>query len=123
MIDLHCHILPQLDDGPDTLIESLMMAKEAAAQGISRILCTPHHNIGKYWNPKNKVIMAVAEFQKLLDENKIPITLYEGQEIRISGDLYDQVQKINFYLLMRGINIYSLSFQQRQSQFILKNSL
>lgn len=107
MIDLHCHILPQLDDGPDTLIESLMMAEEAAAQGISRILCTPHHNIGKYWNPKNKVIMAVAEFQKILDENKILITLYEGQEIRISGNLYDQVQK-NLLLFIDEGNKYLL---------------
>jgi|SRR5689334_10961180 len=42
MIDLHCHILPGLDDGPDTREESLRMAESAVADGITHVVATPH---------------------------------------------------------------------------------
>jgi len=42
MIDLHCHILPGLDDGPDKIEESLEMAETAIADGITHIVATPH---------------------------------------------------------------------------------
>lgn len=41
MIDLHCHILPGVDDGADTLTDSIAMAEKAISQGITHILCTP----------------------------------------------------------------------------------
>jgi len=42
MIDLHCHILPGLDDGPKTIEESLAMAEDGIADGITHVICTPH---------------------------------------------------------------------------------
>jgi protein-tyrosine phosphatase len=42
MVDLHCHILPGLDDGPSTMDESLAMAEMAVADGITRVVATPH---------------------------------------------------------------------------------
>jgi protein-tyrosine phosphatase len=44
MVDIHCHLLPGLDDGPDTLEESLEMAEGAIADGITHIVATPHAN-------------------------------------------------------------------------------
>ncbi len=48
MVDLHCHILPGLDDGPDTMDESLQMAATAIADGITHVVATPHSNT-RYW--------------------------------------------------------------------------
>jgi protein-tyrosine phosphatase len=42
MVDIHCHILPGLDDGPDKLEESLQMAEMAIADGITHVVATPH---------------------------------------------------------------------------------
>src|SRR5215470_9723407 len=42
MVDLHCHILPGLDDGPDRIEESLAMAEMAIADGITHVVATPH---------------------------------------------------------------------------------
>ena len=42
MVDLHCHILPRLDDGPSTMEESLGMAEAAIADGITHVVATPH---------------------------------------------------------------------------------
>lgn len=44
MVDIHCHILPGLDDGPDTVEESIGMARAAIADGITHIVATPHAN-------------------------------------------------------------------------------
>ena len=92
MIDLHCHILPGIDDGARTIQDSLAMAQMAVDQGITHILCTPHHNNGRYTNLPTEVISQVAMLQKTLDEEGIPLNLYEGQEVRISGDLLKQIQ-------------------------------
>ena len=93
MIDLHCHILPGIDDGAPTIEDSIDMAKKAISQGITHILCTPHHNNGKYRNPKSEVISLVAALQKELNSRNLPVTLLEGQEVRITGDLLEELEK------------------------------
>src|SRR5438093_83434 len=44
MVDLHCHILPGIDDGPATIEESILMAESAIADGITHVVATPHSN-------------------------------------------------------------------------------
>ncbi|MFS0922005.1 tyrosine-protein phosphatase [Enterococcus casseliflavus] len=92
MIDLHCHILPGVDDGAENIEASIAMAEQAVSQGITHILCTPHHNNGKYTNPKSEVISLVASLQAELDKKKLPLTLLEGQEVRITGDLIEHIR-------------------------------
>jgi protein-tyrosine phosphatase len=48
MVDLHCHILPGLDDGPDTMEESMAMVESAIADGVTHVVATPHSN-SKYF--------------------------------------------------------------------------
>lgn len=93
MIDLHCHILPGIDDGAKTLEDSLAMAEKAISQGITHILCTPHHMNGKYMNPANEVINGVAALQAELDQRNLPLTLLEGQEVRINGSLMEHIEQ------------------------------
>lgn len=95
MIDLHCHILYGVDDGAQTEQEAIDMARAAVASGITHILCTPHHNNGKYNNPKHTVVSSVVELQRILDEQGIPLTLYEGQEVRITGELLAEIKQDN----------------------------
>lgn len=87
MIDLHCHLLPAVDDGPENLEESLDMVRYAISQGITHLLCTPHHNNGRYENEKQAVIEAVLALQTEIDQRKLPLTLLEGQEVRVTGEL------------------------------------
>lgn len=93
MIDLHCHILAGIDDGAESMDASLAMAREAVDQGITHILCTPHHNNGRYENPKATVISTVALLQAELDQRNLPLTLLEGQEVRITGELLEEIKK------------------------------
>ncbi|MCH4168352.1 MAG: tyrosine protein phosphatase [Streptococcaceae bacterium] len=92
MIDLHCHILPAIDDGAQTVEESIEMAKKALDQGINHLLCTPHYN-AKYHNKKADIISAVAELQHILTDNGLPLNLYEGQEVRLFRDLIPAIHR------------------------------
>ncbi|MDA9471850.1 Manganese-dependent protein-tyrosine phosphatase [Enterococcus sp. 5H] len=107
IVDLHCHILPGIDDGAKTIDHSIDMAKMAVKQGITHILCTPHHNNGKYDNSAEKVISCVAALQGELDQRNIPLTLFEGQEVRIGGNLLEQIQS-NDILFVDLANRYIL---------------
>lgn len=93
MIDLHCHILPGIDDGAKTLEDSLDMARKAISQGITHLMCTPHHNNGKYFNPADQVIEKVAVLQQELDDCNLGLTLLEGQEVRITGTLLEDIAR------------------------------
>jgi len=52
MIDLHCHLLPGIDDGPATLEEALEMARIAVANGITEAYVTPHLHPGRWENDR-----------------------------------------------------------------------
>lgn len=77
MIDLHCHILPGLDDGSQSFEESLAMADMAAGHGIRQIAVTPHCVAGRV----GEVLEGVQLLQALLEEEHIPVRLYPGMEI------------------------------------------
>ncbi|MDP7978338.1 tyrosine-protein phosphatase [Bacillus sp. WLY-B-L8] len=87
MIDLHCHILPSIDDGAGTLTDSLAMAQKAAAEGIHTIVATPHHQNGKYINERAEILHQVKQLNEALQEHDIPLTVLPGQEVRLYGDL------------------------------------
>src|SRR5258708_25059671 len=60
MVDLHCHILPGLDDGPQSMDESIAMAESAIADGITHVVATPHAN--------SRFAFDFAQVRKLRDE-------------------------------------------------------
>jgi len=93
MIDLHCHILPGIDDGAKDMSVSIQMAEEAVEEGITHILATPHHMSHHWKNEKEAVINLVHELQEELDNRKIALTIFPGQEIRIFGEILEEIER------------------------------
>lgn len=87
IVDLHCHILPGIDDGSPDLEHSLSLARAAVDEGITHILATPHHLDGVFVNHADDVVKATAAFQKQLKKNSLPLQVFPGQEIHLSGEL------------------------------------
>jgi protein-tyrosine phosphatase len=89
MVDLHCHILPGIDDGAQDITDSIMMAKIAVEQGIHTIVATPHHLNNQYENPKQEIIARVEELNQELIKENIDLKIVPGQETRIYGEMVE----------------------------------
>ncbi|GGK77164.1 tyrosine-protein phosphatase [Amphritea balenae] len=98
MIDLHNHILPGIDDGPATLLESLELARIAVDDGIQHIVATPHIHPGRYENQISNIQPVLLKLQQSLIELDIPLTLSMGAEVRISTEMLNMIpaRKIPF---------------------------
>ncbi len=91
MIDLHCHILPELDDGARDLQDSLALARQALEDGIEAVCATPHirhdHSVAI-----EEIAGRVDSLQHALDEQRIGVRLLPGGELaqteadRLDGD-------------------------------------
>jgi protein-tyrosine phosphatase len=83
MIDLHCHILPGLDDGATDLSVSIAMAKAFVADGVTVVACTPHILPGLYHNTGPQIRQATAHLQHTLQREGIPLGLVSGADNHI----------------------------------------
>lgn len=92
MIDLHCHLLPGIDDGAPDLRTSLDMARMAVEDGITTLACTPHIYPGMYENDTASIKQAVSELQARLDEADIKLRLSWGADAHVSPHLLDRLK-------------------------------
>lgn len=89
IIDIHSHILPGIDDGAETLMEALLLAKAAADDGVTDIIATPHYGNGAFMNRAQDIREAVRDFNAELERNGIALTVHAGQEIRVHHGMLD----------------------------------
>ena len=93
MIDLHCHFLPGIDDGAQTLDEAIELARAATKAGIELAVMTPHVHPGRYENSASSITRMCAAFQQVLARHAIPLELRAGGEVRISEDIVSMVEE------------------------------
>jgi len=91
MIDLHCHILPGIDDGAADLSESIEMARQALADGIHTVVATPHSLNDVYFNPLQKVVDLVADLRELLEAEGLNLKICPGSDARICSRMAERV--------------------------------
>ena len=92
MLDLHCHILPAIDDGAVDLDMALEMARIAAADGIHTIACSPHIYPGMYDNDAAGIRAAIAALQAELDQRGIALRLLENADVHLVPGLLDGIR-------------------------------
>lgn len=112
MIDLHCHLLHGMDDGPDTLEESLELCRIAVSDGITRAVVTPHIHPGRWENSRTSVREACAALQQILDRQEVPLRLGFAAEVRLTDLIPDQLARddIPFYGEVGGYRVMLLEF-------------
>ena len=94
MIDLHCHILPGIDDGAPDLAVALAMARCAVADGITVTACTPHIYPGLYENSRDGILAAIASFQAVLKQEGINLELVVGADTHLAPDLVESLRNL-----------------------------
>ncbi len=92
MIDIHAHILPSLDDGPESFEESIEMCKVAADDGVSTIVATPHSKDGVYEAKSENILKAVETLNLKLQEAHIDLEILPGAELHVHERLLDGIK-------------------------------
>ena len=103
MIDIHCHILPEIDDGAQSLEMTLAMARQAVADGITQVVATPH------FRPPYELLPQLAlrrqrleEVRAALKEAAIPLELLAGAEVQAQDFTFKELLKEHPQLLIPG---------------------
>lgn len=87
MIDIHCHLLPGIDDGPDDLAQALELARFAVEHGITHAVVTPHIHLGRYQNDKSRIEELYLSFKEALKKESIPLELGFAAEVRLCPEI------------------------------------
>lgn len=91
MIDLHCHLLPGIDDGPEDLASALKLARHAVAAGIRTSVVTPHMHPVRYDNLAANIRDAAQDFQQILDAEGIALQILHAAEVRLDHEILSWV--------------------------------
>jgi len=100
MIDIHHHLLWGMDDGASNVETSVAMARIAAEEGISHVVCSPHAN-GTYTYQPRVIAEKIADLQRLLDRNAIAVKLGHGCDFHMS---YENIEEAKLNPAKYSIN-------------------
>jgi len=99
VIDMHSHILFDVDDGPKTIEETLCLLEQAVLEGISTIVSTSHALHPLYNVPFDVVNEQIVQLQMAIDQSNMPLKLYTGQEVRLAGNILELYEKKQLHTL------------------------
>ena len=87
-VDIHCHCLPDLDDGPTTMAQAVALCRELVDDGITEVCATPHL-LGRFCEPgrADTIRQRAAELREALTAEQIPLAVHAGADIRIDERL------------------------------------
>jgi len=92
MIDLHCHILPGVDDGARSFAEAVAMCRLAADDGCEAMVATPHQRRGEWWNADRGQLAALAD--QLQTQVGPGFRVHLGGEIHVDSEVLDEIEKL-----------------------------
>ncbi len=102
-VDIHCHCLPGLDDGPRNMQGSLALCRALVEDGITVAIATPHQ-LGQFdgSNEPAKVRQAVTQLNEELENNNIPLTIMPGGDVRIDERISELIKTDKIQTLADG---------------------
>ena len=92
MIDIHCHLLPGVDDGPGTMEAALEMARLAVQNGITHVVATSHITPGRYDNTLKSLTGVYQEFTRALKSHNVPLQTALASEVRLDPVIIHMVE-------------------------------
>ena len=100
MTDVHSHVLYGIDDGSNSIEESIELLKKLASIGFNNVIATPHYIEGSKYAEKNKEKLArLNALKKKIKKEKIDIKLYLGNEVFINNNISNNIKDGNIYSL------------------------
>lgn len=93
MIDVHSHIIPNVDDGSSSVSETFEMIEEARKIGFTDIILTSHFLLNSYETNSKELVFWKEKLQEVLDKKEIDVKLHSGMEIYISSQMEELIKK------------------------------
>lgn len=93
LLDLHCHILPDVDDGPATLDDSLALAQALLENGFSEVVATPHYTDDFSGDYTNHIHNQYALLKDALTQAQLPLTVHLGAEVLLQPAVAEMARK------------------------------
>ena len=93
MIDIHCHLLPGIDDGPPNIEAALALAKALADDGITHVVMTPHVFPGRFENWRSSIDKEQQRFAALLATSGIALKLSWAAEVRLTPEVLELLDR------------------------------
>jgi len=100
-IDIHCHCLPDIDDGPATTAETLALCRAMVRDGISNAIATPHQ-LGCFDNEPERIREQVHILNETLKQESIPLVLLPGADVRIDERICRLIREDKILTLADG---------------------
>lgn len=91
-VDIHCHLLPGIDDGSKSWDESLAMAEMAVRDGIQTVIVTPHQLGAFAHNHGDAIRQRTQELQQFLDDHEVALEVKPGGDVRIEECLVFKIR-------------------------------
>lgn len=91
MIDMHSHFLFGVDDGPKTIEDTLRIIEQAAQEGITNMIATPHAFSPHFHVSREEIEGQIELLKDVVQAAKIPVSLHTGQEVRLCENLVEKV--------------------------------
>lgn len=120
-VDMHSHILPELDDGSQSMEESLQMMKLAYDSGIRRIIATPHYKRGRRNASAQTIMNRIEQLEELARQQGYDISLYPGNEIYYFEGLAEALEN-GEVLTMNGTDRVLIEFSPNEQFTYIRNA-
>ncbi len=120
MIDIHCHLLHGVDDGPQQIELSIAMLEDAKRQGITHIILTPHYRRGMFKFDGDRVRQHMEELRPYAEQ--IGVTLHSGTEVHVNGDILDYLREGRVFTLAESEYVLTEYAYDTEYSYIFKRS-
>ena len=120
--DMHCHVLPGVDDGCARMEDSLALLREAARQGVGTMIVTPHFHPGRYKVPAKKVLDTLERLRIELGFEDYGVELLPGQECYYYSGLLAELDAGNV-LTMNGTEYVLMEFDPQVLYSVIQNAV
>ena len=107
LFDVHCHMVPGVDDGASDLEESLAMLKMEYRDGVRNIIVTPHYRRRMFETPAKKVHEQFQKLQEAAKKEYPDLSLYLGCELHSNMDLQEILEKRKYVTMAGSCLLYT----------------
>ena len=112
-VDIHSHLLPKIDDGVQSLKESIALIKKFKLLGYTKLITTPHVISDYYPNNREIITKELHAVQNALKENNIDISLEAGAEYYVDMTFLELIEEKNLITFMNHYVLFETSYNEK----------